>query len=138
MSNNSNPFDIDGEQVRNKSISNYVVKATVLDVLPDIHAVRVNPRGGDSPFVAPVLTPRYGSQVLPDKNERVTLLYVAENTAICLGSIYLLDGVNPPSEDSGDIIIGNESGAYVTITDGGDVLIESGSGGDVFIDGVKQ
>jgi hypothetical protein len=107
MSNNNNPYDLDEEQVRDKGTDNGVVRATVLDTLPETHAVRVNPRGDNAPVVAPVLTPTYGSQTLPDAGERVMLLYVAENTPICLGSIYLLDGEQPPNDKGGDLRIGN-------------------------------
>jgi len=123
MSNNSNPYSLDGEQVRDKGTDNGVVRATVIDTLPEIHSVRVNPRGDNAPTLAPVLTPLYGSHMLPQEEERVILLYIAENTPICLGSIYLLDGVTPPDVDSGDILFGNHSGSGVTVKDDGTIRI---------------
>lgn len=123
MSNNSNPYSLDGDQVRDKSIDNSVVRATVLDTLPEIHSVRVNPRGDNSPTLAPMLTMRHGSHTLPSKGERVILLYVAENTPVCLGSMYLLDGKSPPDVDSGDILFGNYSGSGVTVKDDGTITI---------------
>lgn len=123
MSNNSNPYDVDGEQVRGKSRDNGVVRATVLDVLPDLHAVRVNPRGDNAPFVAPVHTPMYGMHMLPREGERVTVLYITENTPIVLGGIYLLDGQEPPQADVGDAVFGNGTGSEVTVHDDGHISI---------------
>jgi len=120
MSNNSNPYDIDSRQVRDKGYTNYVERATVLDVLPEIHSVRVNIRNNNAPIVAPVLTATYGSQTLPKEGERVTLLYITDNTPIVLGSIYLLDGQNPPNADPNDIVIGNDAG-YIAIREDGTV-----------------
>jgi hypothetical protein len=138
MSNNSNPHDVDGKQVRNKSVENSVVRAKVLDVLPNTHSVRVNPRGDNSPVVAPVLTPTYGMYMLPDEGERVTLLYITDNVPIVLGGVYLLDGVEPPQANVGDVVIGNESGSTITIENGGDIRIDSSDDSDVYIDGTKQ
>lgn len=139
MSNNSNPHDLDGNQVRNKGhTSGDVARSTVLDVIPDSHAVRINQRGDNAPFIAPVLTPMYGSHMLPNEGERVTVLYIAENVPVVLGSIYLADGQSPPDVDAGDFRIGNESGASITLKSSGDVMVESGDDGDVYIDGVQQ
>lgn len=138
MSNNSNSHDLDGEQIKSKTWNNDVVRATVLDVLPDRHAVRVNPRGDNAPFVAPVVTATYGMHVLPKENERVTLLYITENVPIVIGGIYLADGDAPPSVNSGDIVVGNQSGGTITITTDGDIKMSSSDDGSVYIDGVKQ
>jgi len=138
MSNNSNPYDIDGKQVKQKTYTNNVVRATVLDVLPDIHSVRVNPRGEESPILAPVLTPTAGTHILPNEGQRVTLLYITENTPIVLGGVYLADSDKPPQVNEGNILIGNESGAGITITSDGDVEIDSSDDGSVYIDGVEQ
>lgn len=138
MSNNSNPFDLDGNQVRNKTWENDVVRATVIDVLPDIHSVRVNPRGDNAPIVAPVLTPTYGMHVLPSEKERVTLLYITENVPIVIGGVYLADGLNPPEAEKNDVVIGNGSGSTITIEDGGDIRINSSDDSSVYIDGQKQ
>lgn len=121
MSNNSNSFDLDGRQVRDKTWDNDVVRATVLDVLPDIHAVRVNPRGDDSPLVAPVLTPHYGSVTLPSSGERVTLVYIAENVPVVIGSVYLTDGQDPPDVEPNHIRIGNENG-YIGVDADGNIV----------------
>lgn len=123
MSNNNNPYDLDQEQVRDKGTDNGVVRATVLDTMPETHTVRVNPRGDNAPVIAPVLTPTYGSQTLPQAGERVMLLYVAENTPICLGSIYLLDGVQPPNGENGDLILGNDSGSAMTVHEDGRISL---------------
>jgi len=123
MSNNSNPHDVDGEQVRNKSRDNDVVRATVIDVIPDIHSVRVNPRGDNAPTVAPVLTPMYGMQMLPQEKERVTLLYITENVPVVIGGVYLADGPNPPQADEGDAVFGNESGSAVTVHEDGHISV---------------
>lgn len=138
MSNNKNAYDLDGDQVKNKTWKNDVVRATVLDVFPNRHAVRVNPRGDNSPVMAPVLTPMYGSTMLPDEGSRVTLLYIASNVPIVLGGIYLTDGEQPPDLEVGDIRLGNGTGAHVTVKGNGDVVIESSADGDVYIDGTKQ
>lgn len=125
MSNNSNPFDLDHEQVRNKGTDNDVVRATVLDVLPDIHSVRVNPRGDNAPVVAPVLTPKYGMHVLPGEGERVTLLYITENVPVVVGGVYLADGQDPPEAEEGDVIFGNGTGSEITIHQDGHITIET-------------
>lgn len=138
MSNNSNPQDVDSRQVKQKGYSNFVERATVVDVLPEIHSVRVNIRNNNAPIVAPVLTPTYGCQFLPKEGERVTLLYITDNIPLALGGVYLLDGEAPPNKAAGDIVLGNGSGGSITITDSGDVKIESSDDGDVYIDGVKQ
>lgn len=127
MSNNSNAYDLDARQVRS-AIDEATGRATVLDVLPDIHAVRVNPRGDNSPLLAPVVTPMYGSVMLPDEGERVTLLYIAENIPVCIGANYLIDGEDPPSAEVGDLVLGNGSGSEFTIdTDGQVGIITEGN-----------
>jgi hypothetical protein len=123
MSNNSNPYDLDSDEVKNKTWDNDVVRADVLDVLPDAHAVRVNPRGDNSPIVAPVLTPMYGTHALPQEGERVTLLYITENVPIVLGAIYLSDTEQPPSAAVGDYVIGNSTGSHVTVHEDGHISI---------------
>lgn len=125
MSNNKNPYDLDGNQVRGKGTDNDVVRATVLDTLPNNHAVRVNPRGDNGPFVAPVLTPTYGMHTLPDEGERVTVLYIAENVPIVLGAVYLADGEAPPDVVDGDIVFGNGTGSGVRIRKDGSIIIET-------------
>lgn len=134
MSNNKNPHDVDGNQVRNKSRDNDVVRATVIDVLPDIHSVRVNPRGDNAPVVAPVSTPTYGMSVLPDEGERVTLLYITENVPIVIGSIYLRDGPNPPEAEVGDAVFGNSTGSEITIRDDGSISVGTDTDEPVDID----
>ena len=134
MTNNSNPHDVDGNQVRNKSRDNDVVRATVIDVLPDIHAVRVNPRGDNAPVVAPVLTPTYGMHTLPDENERVTLLYITENVPLVIGSVYLADGPNPPKINSGDAVFGNSSSSEVTVHNDGHITVTTEGNQPVDID----
>lgn len=134
MKNNSNPHDIDGGQVRNKSYDLDVVRARVLDVLPEIHAVRVNPRGDDAPFIAPVLTPNYGSSTLPQKDSRVSVLYITDNTAVVLGSVYLLDGEDPPTVAEDEIRFGNSSGSYISINQDGSISIRTEGNKPVNID----
>jgi len=123
MSNNSNPFDLDGNQVRSKTWENDVVRATVIDVLPEIHAVRVNPRGDNAPIVAPVLTPTYGMHVLPSEKERVTLLYITENVPVAIGGVYLADGPNPPEADENDVVFGNSTGSEITVHEDGHISV---------------
>lgn len=134
MSNNSNPSDLDRDQIRNKTWENDVVRATVLDVLPDIHSVRVNPRGDNAPIVAPVSTPTYGMSVLPDEGERVTLLYITENVPIVIGSIYLRDGADPPEADIGDAVFGNSTGSQIGIREDGSIRIQTDTDEPVDID----
>jgi len=122
MSNNSNPYDLDGGQIRS-ILSEAVDRATVLDVIPEAHAVRVNPRGDNSPLVAPVVTPMYGSVTLPRKGSRVTLVYITDNVPICVGGIYLADGEEPPTAEDGDIILGNGTGSQIRIADDGHISI---------------
>lgn len=134
MTNNSNSYDLDPKQVKDKTWDNDVIRATVLDVLPEIHAVRVNPRGDNSPFVAPVLTPKYGMHVLPGEGERVTLLYIAENVPVALGGVYLADGEDPPEADVGDVVFGNSTGSEVTIRENGNIHIATGEYQPINID----
>lgn len=138
MSNNSNPFDLNREAVRNKGYQQDVVRAEVLEVLPASHAVRVKPRGEAIPIIAPVLTLMEGSYTLPKEGQRVLLLYVTDNTPVVIGSMYLSDGVQPPDLDKQDIRIGNGSGSHITIESNGDVRIQSNDDSSVYIDGVQQ
>ena len=126
MSNNSNPYDLDGNQVRNKTWENDVVRATVIDVLPDIHSVRVNPRGDNAPIVAPVLTPMYGMHILPQEKERVTLLYITENVPVVVGGVYLADGPNPPEAEEGEAVFGNSTGARLDMRPDGSIGMKTG------------
>ena len=126
MVNNSNPHDVDGNQIRNKSRNNDVVRATVIDVLPQSHAVRVNPRGDNAPIVAPVLTPMYGMHLLPQEKERVTLLYITENVPVVVGGVYLADGPNPPDAEEGEAVFGNSTGARLDMRPDGSIGMKTG------------
>ncbi|AGF91205.1 hypothetical protein HAPG_00019 [Halorubrum phage GNf2] len=118
--NNNNPNALDTDQVRNKTWDEAVQRATVLDVFPDAHSVRVNVRGEDNPIVAPVLATNYGSSALPTPETRVILLYITENTPVVIGAVYLADKEDPPKADEGEIVVGNGEG-YVAVRDDGTV-----------------
>lgn len=123
MGNNSNPHKLDADRVRREGIDSYVSRATVLDRLPSIHSVRVNPRDENSPFVAPVLTPNTNSYALPSEGSRVMLLYITDGQPIVLGGIYLLDGDSPPDTADDDYVIGNESGSSMTVHEDGHISL---------------
>ena len=132
--NNNNPNALDTDQVRNKTWDEAVQRATVLDVFPDAHAIRVNVRGEDNPIVCPVLSPNYGSVLLPSVGSRVTLLYITENTPVAIGNVYLADKQSPPSADIGDVVLGNDSGSSVTINNDGSIDITTADRQPVNID----
>jgi len=123
MTNNRNPNALKKREVQQKSQDLDVVRATVLDTIPEIHSVRVNPRGDSAPFVAPVVAPMYGSQTLPDVGERVMVLFLTATSGIVLGSVYLLDGEDPPNKNGGDLVFGNDTGSHVTIHEDGHISV---------------
>lgn len=134
MTNNRNPNNLKRREVQQKSQDIDVVRATVMDTIPEIHSVRVNPRGDNAPFIAPVVTPIYGSQTLPDVGERVMVLFLTATSGIVLGSVYLIDGDDPPNIDIGSIRIGNDTGSHVTVRDNGAIKISTGSFQPIDID----
>jgi len=134
MSNKRNPNAVSQNQVRNKMWENGVQRGTVLDVFPNAHAVRVNIRGEDNPLVVPVLTPMYGSSMLPKVGSRVTLLYITENTPVVIGAVYLADKESPPDAVAGDIVLGNGSGSEVRINEDGSIDISTEGTQSVDID----
>jgi len=129
--NNNNPNAISQDQVRNKTWENAVVRAEVLDVFPQAHSVRVNPRGENAPFVCPVLALNYESKTLPDVGERVIITYITDNVPVCIGSVYLADGERPPTESG--LVLGN-NGSAVVINDDGSISISTGEFQPVDID----
>jgi len=125
MTNNKNPYALDQDNVRAASWDHDVVRAEVLDVLPKSHAVRVQPRGEAIPIIAPVLTLTNGSLTLPEKGQRVVLLYVTDNTPVALGGMYLGDGKSPPDAQEGDLILGNSTGSTMKIHEDGHITIST-------------
>ena len=145
--NTSNPHDADPD-VFHKQTNMSVQKAEVLDArgMPEengFHTVRIRIYGDQSPYTAPVITPMPGSVWIPKEGTDVAVIFSESDKPWVIGSWYAVDRVEDgevllPDYDPGNIRVGNRTGAHVTVTNDGDVRIESSDDGDVYIDGVKQ
>jgi hypothetical protein len=144
--NPSNPFTRDDTKTQ-RDVPLPLQKARVLSAKPQsasaFHTVRIQVYGDAATFVAPVIMPMPGCSWVPPEGTDVAVLFAAENKPWVVGSWYALDRVETgdvdiPDYDPGEIRVGNASGAHVVIQNDGDVRINSGSNGDVYIDGVKQ
>lgn len=145
--NPSNPFTQDPQHTQ-KDIPMPISKARVLDAgdHPEdsaFHTVKIQVYGDQASYIAPVLAPMFGSVWIPKSGTDVAVIFGANDKPWVIGAWYPLDRVQNgevdlPDYEEGDIRLGNESGAHVTVKDNGDVVIKSGPDGDVFIDGVKQ
>lgn len=146
-SNTSNPYDADPD-VFHKETNMSVQKARVEDVngMPDgqgFHTVTIRVYGDETPYVAPVIMPMVGSVWVPPSGSDVAVIFSDSDKPWVIGSWYAVDRVDSgnidiPDYEPGDIRFGNDTGAHVTIKENGDVLIESSTDGDTYIDGVKQ
>lgn len=144
--NPSNPYTSDASHTQ-REVQMPIQKARVVSAKSKdergFHTVRITVYGDNAPYDAPVLTPIIGSTWVPKEGSDVAVVFGADDKPWVVGSWYAADrvedgNVDLPSYNPGDLRLGNESGAHVTVEADGDVRIESNSDGDVYIDGVKQ
>lgn len=145
--NPTNPFSREPNRAK-KDVPMGISKAEVMSAKghPDkygFHVVRIRVYGDGSTYLSPVITPAHGSIWIPKEGQDVAVLFGEDEKPWVIGAWYAIDRVEDgevdlPSYEPGDLRLGNESGAHVTVKDNGDVRIESGDNGDVYIDGVKQ
>jgi len=147
-SNTSNPHDADPETIKSE-VPLPIQKARVVDAKANnseengFHTVKIKVYGDEAPHLAAVITQMHGSIWVPEEGTDVAVLFSDSDKPWVIGSWYAVDRIDKndldlPDYEPGDMRVGNKTGAHVTVTASGDVLIESASDGDVYIDGVKQ
>lgn len=130
--NPSNPYTRDPAHTA-KDVPLPVQKAKVMadgDHPEDdaFHTVKIRVYGDDAPYIAPVITPMFGSVWIPKEGQDVAVIFGDSNKPWVIGAWYPLDRVEDGEVDlpdyvAGDIRIGNETGSHVTVHDDGHISI---------------
>ena len=132
--NPSNPYTRDDGHTK-RDVAMPVQKAKVMSSSPHpdedgFHTVRIRVYGDQATFVAPVITPMFGSVWVPKQGQDVSVIFSDNNKPWIVGAWYPLDRVEDGEVDlpeyvPGDIRLGNESGSHVTIHDDGHITIQT-------------
>lgn len=131
--NPTNPYTRDPSHTQ-KDVPMPIQKAKVLDAkgMPDesgFHTVKIQVYGDDAPYIAPVVTPMFGSVWVPREGTDVAVTFGNADKPWVIGAWYPLDradedgDVDLPDYEPGDLRLGNESGSHVTIHDAGAISI---------------
>lgn len=145
--NPSNPFTQDPGHTQ-QDVPMPVQKAKVM-AAPDhpdedgFHTVRIRVYGDQATYMAPVLTPMFGSVWVPKKGQDVAVIFGSSDKPWVIGAWYPLDRVEDgevdlPDYQPGDMRVGNESGAHVTVHDDGSVEIVSTDDAQATINGLTM
>lgn len=107
------------------------------------HTVRIQLYGDRSPTDAPVLPLTIGSAWIPKTNTDVAVIFGAVDKPWVIAPWYAIDRVENneidiPDYEPGELVVGNHTGGHIRIDNSGNIHLESGDDGDVYIDGVKQ
>lgn len=142
--NPTNPFSRDPDRVK-KDVPMPISKAKVMAVKdhPDqfgFHVVRIRVYGDGATYLSPVIAPAHGSVWLPKEGQDVAVIFGHSDKPWVIGAWYAIDRVEDgdvklPSYEPGDLRLGNESGAHVTVKDDGSISIVSTNGQEVSIGG---
>lgn len=145
--NPSNPYTQDPQHTL-KDVPMPVQKARVMKAtgMPDgdgFHTVKVRVYGDEAPCQAPVVAPMFGSVWVPKEGEDVAVIFGNADKPWVIGAWYPLDRVENdevdlPAYTPGDIRLGNESGAHVTVGDDGSINIVAADGQEVNIGGISM
>mgnify|MGYP000152577435 CR=1 FL=1 len=130
--NPSNPYTRDPAHTA-KDVPLPVQKAKVMaagDHPEDdaFHTVKIRVYGDQAPYIAPVLTPVFGSVWIPKEGQDVAVIFGDSNKPWVIGAWYPLDRVEDgevdlPDYEEGDIRLGNESGSGITVHNDGHISI---------------
>lgn len=95
------------------------------------HSVTIRVYGDNAPYVAPVITPMFGSVWVPKEGQDVAVIFGESDKPWVIGAWYPVDRVEDgavelPDYEAGDIRLGNESGSHATIHDDGSISLATG------------
>jgi uncharacterized protein involved in type VI secretion and phage assembly len=132
--NPSNPYTRDPGHTQ-KDIPLPVQKAKVMaagDHPEDdaFHTVRIRVYGDQATYIAPVITPMFGSVWVPKEGEDVAVIFGNSDKPWVIGAWYPLDrvedgNVDLPEYEAGDMRVGNESGSHVTVHNDGHITVQT-------------
>lgn len=141
--NPSNPYTRDPAHTA-KDVALPVQKAKVMadgDHPEDdaFHTVKIRIYGDDAPYIAPVITPMFGSVWVPKEGTDVAVIFGDSNKPWVIGAWYPLDRVEDgevdlPDYEAGDMRVGNHTGSHVTVRDNGAIKISTGDFEPIDID----
>lgn len=94
------------------------------------HSVTIRVYGDDSPYVAPVITPMFGSVWVPKEGQDVAVIFGNNDKPWVIGAWYPVDrvegdDVDLPDYQAGDIRLGNETGSHFTVHSDGHITIQT-------------
>lgn len=144
--NPSNPYSTDSTSIQ-REVHPPLAKAVVDSAYshPDdngFHIVNIKIKGESAPQPAPVLPLTIGSAWVPKQGDPVAVMYGTGDRPWVVSPWYPTDKVDSgeidvPSYEPGELVLGNDSGGTLRIDNDGNIHINSGDGGDVYIDGSK-
>lgn len=133
--NPSNPFTQDPQHTK-RDLPMPIQKAKVMAAgdHPDdnpFHTVRIRVYGDQATYMAPVITPMFGSIWVPKAGEDVAVMFGNNDKPFVIGVWYPVDLVDSgevdlPDYEAGDIRLGNETGSHVTVHNDGHIEIVTG------------
>lgn len=144
--NPSNPFSNDDARTK-RDVPPPLAKARVTSAIGSadggFHTVTVSIYGDDSPQQAMVLPTSIGSVHVPKSGQDVAVLFASNEKPWVIAPWYAVNRVQNgeidlPDYEPGEHVLGNDTGAEVRIDNNGDIHLNSGPNGSVYIDGVKQ